>query len=391
LYEIKINKPNKTWDFTKYIPNFDHKDIKKGDIIIWPKDMYNYQLGDPVDKLKIEKIYDGMEMYFTNNTSLYFYELVTYNNSNNPKELDEIKVNKPGDLSNPISFKTLLDKIPNEKYFPELEDYEGEEQWGDGDLVDTLYYPIFDEYLKGKPGIKGEDFDEWVDIERGNYGLGPLETLIINKIKEIIDDYRNQQEELGEIQIKKPTIGKKWTNQTLYDALINKGMDLNAATIWDESNETNILLETYEAYSKEEILKYIKSLGFQVLESTTRQNTIPSVHGVYFYEWYITCENPNPEKPEIRDGNDLWELIKPEFELDIKELLDEIQVNKPDMFKSLVKSYTKYLESISRAEMFDENGNYNPTLKDYHNKLHQYVKNGTEKEQEVAGFILSWI
>ena len=202
-----------------------------------------------------------------------------------------------------------------------------------------------------------------------------------------ISDFKNP---ISEIQINKP--GKrKWTNETLHDALRNKGMDLNAATIWDESNETNISLETYEVYNEEEVLKYIKSLGFKIAEYSTRQNTIPSVHGGYYYEWYITCENPNPEKPEIRDGNDLWELIKPEFELDIKELLDEIQVKKPNMFKSLVKSYTKYLESISRAEMFDESGNYNSTLKDYHNKLKDYAINGTEKEQEVAGFILSWI
>jgi hypothetical protein len=78
----------------------------------------------------------------------------------------------------------------------------------------------------------------------------------------------------------------------------------------------------------------------------------------------VRCINPNPKKPKIKDGNDLWELIKPEFELDIKELLDEIQVNKPNTLKSLVTSYTKYLESISRAEMFDESGNYNFTEED---------------------------
>ena len=386
------------------------------------------------------------------------------------KSLDEIKINKPNDPIN--SLTRLLDAIPNEKYFQILSDYEGEEQWDHLDLLEVLYDSLFDNELKGKPGVKYNSYQELIDAEDEKYdgNLGPLGFLIVNKAVSIVNAYINGQEELGEIQINKPE-KRKWTNQTLYDALRNKGMDLNAATIWDESDETNISLETYEAYSKEEVLKYIKSLGFQVLESTTRQNTIPSVHGDYYYEWYITCKNPNPKKPEINDGNDLWELMKPEFELDIKELLDEIQVNKPkigstkdqmldkgeykingntyevlefdpwgggwggthpptknhvwlqkkgtkasdthqgnyidyrkildtldeiqvnkpDMFKSLVKSYTKYLESISRAEMFDESGNYNSTLKDYHNKLKQYIENGTKKEKEIAGFILSWI
>ena len=143
-----------------------------------------------------------------------------------------------------------------------------------------------------------------------------------------MDDLEIEQSSLNEIEVGRPK-RKEWTNKTLYDALRDKGMDINAATIWDESDETNISLETYEAYSKEEILKYLKSLGFQVLESTTRQNTIPSVHGDYYYEWYITCEDPNAKKPTIGDGNDLWELIKPEFELDIKEMLGEIEIVRP--------------------------------------------------------------
>ena len=91
------------------------------------------------------------------------------------------------------SFEQLLDNIPNEKYIRELEDTEN--QYGeidDSDLVDTLYDSIFDNELKGKPGIKGEDFGEFQDIEReeNDGDIGPLETLLIDKIRNIISDYR---------------------------------------------------------------------------------------------------------------------------------------------------------------------------------------------------------
>jgi hypothetical protein len=177
---------------------------------------------------------------------------------------------------------------------------------------------------------------------------------------------------------------------------------------------------------------------------------------------------------EIRDGNDLWELIKPEFERTILGKLKEIEVGIPGRtwdftkyipklnvqkikagdtiimpktdpitpygelrvsyisnfddtiifddggflykynllsvnkknqkslkeievgipalpFKQLVKSYTEYLNNITRAEMFDENGMYNSKLNDYHNQLKYYAQNGDEDEQQVANFALSFI
>jgi hypothetical protein len=513
------------------------------------------------------------------------------------KSLDEIKVNKPNDPVN--SLTRLLDNIPNEKYFPELEDYEGEERYDDSDMVDALYYPIFDDYIKGKPGVEGDNFDKWAKIEREkNDGeTGPLERLLIDKILDIIKDYRNQQEELGEIQIKKPAIGKIWIGRELKSALRDKGMDLNDILIYYKNDYILLNIDTYKKYKEEEISNYLKSLKFQ--PTSILEQTVPSVHGGDYYTWMVKCINPNPEKSEINDGNDLWELMKPEFELDIKELLDEIQINKPgrgklevevnintrsgniyftfnlngdnflistsyfskdyvsvnldeediysdrlhedvinylnknripfaisnedndsiidgdkfeipedpeDMFnrdilinkkdclvpkkhqenfnnlneiqinkpkigstkdqildkgeykingntyevlefdpwgggwggthpptknhvwlqkkgtkasdihrgnyvdyrkildtlneiqvnkpntlKSLVTSYTKYLESISRAEMFDESGNYNSTLKNYHNKLKYYAENGTKEEQTSANFILGLI
>ena len=95
---------------------------------------------------------------------------------------------------------------------------------------------------------------------------------------------------------------------------------------------------------------------------------------------------------EIKDGNDLWELIKPEFEKTILGNLKEIEVGIPTLpFKQLVKSYTNYLNGITRAEMFDENGMYNSKLKDYHNQLKYYAQNGDKDEQQVANFALSFI
>jgi hypothetical protein len=75
-----------------------------------------------------------------------------------------------------------------------------------------------------------------------------------------------------------------------------------------------------------------------------------------------------------------------------KKSLKEIEVGIPALpFKQLVKDYTKYLNGITRAEMFDENGMYNSKLKDYHDQIKYYAQNGTEEEQQVANFALSFI
>ena len=97
------------------------------------------------------------------------------------------------------SFEQLLDNIPNEKYIGELED--AENQYGkidDSDLVDTLYDSIFDNELKGKPGVKGDNFNEFQDIDReenpkypeDEYSVGTNEIFLADKIRDIISDYR---------------------------------------------------------------------------------------------------------------------------------------------------------------------------------------------------------
>jgi hypothetical protein len=112
------------------------------------------------------------------------------------------------------SFKQLLDAIPNEKYFyiadeeandffnPENNDpdynWVGFDDDWDGDLVDYFYDEIFDNELKGKPGVKGDYYQDFQDIDRrenpkypeDEYSVGANEVLLVDKIREIITDYK---------------------------------------------------------------------------------------------------------------------------------------------------------------------------------------------------------
>jgi len=108
------------------------------------------------------------------------------------------------------SFKQLVDAIPNEKYFyiadeqadtffnPEENgpdyNYAGFDDFSDGDLVDYFYDDIFNNELKGKPGVEGNNFNEWQSIDREENptekGGGKNEMLLYNKIKQIISDYK---------------------------------------------------------------------------------------------------------------------------------------------------------------------------------------------------------
>jgi len=93
------------------------------------------------------------------------------------------------------SFKQLIDSIPNKKYFPVLDDeyeefvrYDTNDDIDESDVVDLLYYPIFDNELKGKPGIEGDNFNDWVKIDRKK-NQGVNERILVNKILNIISDY----------------------------------------------------------------------------------------------------------------------------------------------------------------------------------------------------------
>jgi hypothetical protein len=118
---------------------------------------------------------------------------------------NEMKLNVPGeDLSKPRNLKRYLDRIPNEKYFyiadehfEEIEDKDEDydwtqfDGWGDSDLVDYFYDDIFNNELKGKLGIEGDDFYEWQDIddetnERNNISI------LYKKIMSIITAYKKK-------------------------------------------------------------------------------------------------------------------------------------------------------------------------------------------------------
>lgn len=59
--------------------------------------------------------------------------------------------------------------------------------------------------------------------------------------------------------------------------------------------------------------------------------------------------------------------------------------------KQLIKSYSQYLQSITRSEMFKQDGSYNQTLVDYHNRFKQYSIDGSKEEKIKANFLLSII
>jgi len=134
--------------------------------------------------------------------------------------LAEMKINDPNDLSNPTKFKRYLNRIPNEKYFyvadKEADTFFDPDKNGpdyvwdkfdvddenliDYDLVDYFYDPIFDNELKGKPGIEGDDFYDWSEIDRetnpkypdDQYSVGIRERMLVDKIKDIISDYKKK-------------------------------------------------------------------------------------------------------------------------------------------------------------------------------------------------------
>jgi hypothetical protein len=110
------------------------------------------------------------------------------------------KLNEAEDLSSPEAFQEFMKNIPNEKYFSVLtrDDYNpkgnefDDDDENDTNAVDNLYEPIFNNELKDKPGIEGNDFYEWIeDYERKEEGFtGERESILIDKIKDIITAYK---------------------------------------------------------------------------------------------------------------------------------------------------------------------------------------------------------
>ena len=117
LKEIEI-KPHRIWDFSKYIPNFNAKNIKIGDTIIIPEDDINS---------KVEYITDITIWYeggWSSKRRLY-----TLNNDN--KNLNEIEIKpqsplKIGDKVKIVSYNDSTGKpwiIDGKFYFRNDEDW----------------------------------------------------------------------------------------------------------------------------------------------------------------------------------------------------------------------------------------------------------------------------
>jgi hypothetical protein len=105
-----------------------------------------------------------------------------------------------------VNFETLLSNINNGKYYYVCYEHmvcykhmgddkngwsigfdtfvRGECLW-DGDLVDCFYDDIFNNELKGKNGIVGNNFNEWQAYDRENNN-GKNESLLYSKIVKII-------------------------------------------------------------------------------------------------------------------------------------------------------------------------------------------------------------
>lgn len=56
INELVISKPNRIWDFNKYIPNFDPKNIQIGDKIKFKNDVINV---DEIQRYNEMDIYAG--------------------------------------------------------------------------------------------------------------------------------------------------------------------------------------------------------------------------------------------------------------------------------------------------------------------------------------------
>jgi hypothetical protein len=172
LSEITINRPPRTWDFTKYIPDFDPNNIKIGDTIT-----------TGIATIKVEIIdethdYDS-SLWFSSKNSFGFTstQLEKINNKNNlktspyykkskSKEIDEIQVVNPS-----ITFDKL------DKYIDKIRDI----------------------VLKDKPKY----FDEWRDFWSNHITSGiNLEDYIIKNPEELIKTWNNLQKFVKDNNIK---------------------------------------------------------------------------------------------------------------------------------------------------------------------------------------------
>ena len=197
--------------------------------------------------------------------------------------LTEIKVN-PNNLSNPQVFQNFLNRIPNEKYFsiadqeadyffneeelPKSYNWEDFDDDMDGDLVDYFYGPIFNNELKGKPGIEGNNFNEFQDIdaekdkEKEGY-FGRRTIMLVDKIRDIITAYKEKNSSSDKIPLT-PRV-KKYIDEVIQDAKNDGEIEnlLNAG-FFDTDLADNILTKFMDPFPNafelsQEVENYIDS------------------------------------------------------------------------------------------------------------------------------------
>jgi len=146
LKEVKIALPNRTWDFTKYNPNFDYNKIKREDILL-KKDRDGKLFRFVVKDIDI----NGMLLYVNNNEKLSLLMSEDDINKWNEKiKLKEVKISLPHKIHN-------LDK-PGVKF----------ENIKVGDILQfTLYSPTIDivqqkviSFSEGNKYMKAVDLDK---------------------------------------------------------------------------------------------------------------------------------------------------------------------------------------------------------------------------------------
>jgi hypothetical protein len=194
------------------------------------------------------------------------------------------KLNEAEDLSSPEAFQKFMNSIPNEKYFP-IADEESDwfmdeerlpesfnweafdDEW-DGDLVDYFYDPIFDNELKGKPGIEANDFSEFQDIDRekdneeeGYFGRRTI--MLVDKIRDIITAYKEKNSSSDKIPLT-PRV-KKYIDEVIQDAKNDGEIEnlLNAG-FFDTDLADNILTKFMDPFPNaldlsQEVENYIDS------------------------------------------------------------------------------------------------------------------------------------
>lgn len=148
-------------------------------------------------------------------------------------KLNEEEIN----LSSPESFQEFMNSIPNEKYFsianeeadwafneeklPESYNWKTFDDDWDGDLVDYFYDIIFNNELKGKPGIEANNFTKFqeVDAKKDNVEpgyIGKRTTMLVDKIRDIITAYKEKNSSSDEILLTKNV--KTYIDKVIQDA-----------------------------------------------------------------------------------------------------------------------------------------------------------------------------